>query len=399
MKDTKPGTETLWTGQFLLLILANFNTFIVHFILLVSMPLYILSMGGSNTAAGLSTGIYSFAALMLRPTIGYVLDTHGRKKILVAGLLTMLVGITLINCTESIILQLFLRLLQGVGFSIISTAYATMVTDLMPKSRLAEGMGYYGVVVTLTNAVGPFIGLLLIDRYGYDVLFPLLIPLLLVAMSISLFFKKDPVRTPGEKKPPIRKTRKELVSRMISLEKTALPASAMMVFAAFSFGGIITFLASYGYSRGIEDMQFFFVIFPCAVIFTRLFAGRLSDRYGYHIVIIPCTVLAAVALFLTAAAGTVEMFVLVAVLYGLGYGTLQPTYNALAVRDCPAGRRGGANATFYISLDLGVGTGSILLGYVADELNFSAIYIISGILVILSLVFFMVRRKMGGFRG
>ncbi|SJU32539.1 Uncharacterised protein [Clostridioides difficile] len=47
---------------------------------------------------------------------------------------------------------ILLRIFQGFGFGISSTAVATIVTDVTPKSRMLEGIGYSGVGITITTA-------------------------------------------------------------------------------------------------------------------------------------------------------------------------------------------------------------------------------------------------------
>ncbi len=386
---TNHPSEKLWTRQYNLIMLLNLSSFIVHFILLVAMPLYIKSIGGNNTAAGLATGIYSFSAMLMRPVIGYFLDNHGRKMITLLGFIPMIAGVIMLNFTDSVTLNLVIRLIQGIGFSIISTAFATIVTDLVPKSRMSEGIGYYAVVVTVCNAVGPLIGLTILGAFGYDFLFMIIVPLSFVSVILAFFLSKDK-RELHHDDTPVKGL--ALLKKVYSIEPKAIPASIMMVLASLSYGALITFVASYGYSLGIENMQFFFVIYPVMVILSRLFAGKAGDRFGYQVVIIPGMVLAVIALLMIAGAKSMLAFSIAAALYGVGYGTLQPTFNAIAVKDVDQKRRGAANATFYIALDLGIGGGSILLGYISNYLGYSAIYIISAVSVALSLVIYLFSR-------
>ncbi len=381
--------EKLWTSRYLQLLLVNISTHLIHFILLVSMPLYIREMGGSNTQIGLATGIYSLSALLFRPLIGHLLDNYGRKPILVIGLIPWLAGVILLNFTSSVQLQLLIRLIQGIGFSVASTSCVTIATDLTPKSRLAEGIGYFGVTVTVTNAVGPLIGLFFIDHLSYKILFVAVIPLTILAMVLSLLIKTDVQKSDLGRK-------KFALKNLVSIEKGAVPASSMMVFASLSYGSIITFLAAFGFSRGIEDIQFFFIIFPCAVIFSRFFVGRISDRFSPLTVLIPAIFLSVISLVMIYSAHSVGVFAAAAVLYGIGYGSLLPILNALAVSSSPSEKRGAANATFYIALDLGIGGGSILLGYITNFFSFASIYLFAAGSVAFSLVLFLAINRSRG---
>ncbi len=378
---THTGREKLWTGQFILILTANFTALMVNALLLVSIPLYLRAMGASNTAAGLSTGLYSLAAMTLRPIVGHFLDYRGRIRLMRGGLIPMIVGIILSNFTDAVPLHLALRVLEGIGFSVVSTAGATIVSDLVPESRITEGIGYNGAVATLTNAVGPLVGLVLIDGFGFAVLFTCLIPMSLLPLAVSLFLKEsvNPSAASGERTG---------LKHLFDLEKGALPASAMMIFSAVSYGAVVTFLAAFGMERGVENMQFFFVLFPCTVVVSRFFSGRLIDGYGYLPVVVPSLIIGASSLVLIFFARTVAMFSLVAVLYGLGYGILMPAFNALAVRNSSPNRRGAANATFYIALDLGIGGGAIFLGLFSNCWGLASTFLISAFFMIFSFALF-----------
>ena len=386
-RNTEPK-EKLWTRQFTLLILVNFTSFMVHYILMVSSPLFIRSLGGSNIAIGLATGCIAFSALAARPPLGYILDNFPHKPVLLLGMVPFCAAIGLLNFTHSIGFSLVIRVIQGIGFSAISTATATMVAATVPQSRLGEGLGFYSVAIIVSNAIGPFIALFIIDRFGYNTLFLSLAPPTLLVVLISLFLHGQKYGRPE------RENRKEtsgnsagFIKKMLTIEKSAIPASGMMVFASITYGGVITFLTPFGYDQGIGNMQFFFIVFSCTVVISRIITSRLSDIIDSRFIIIPCTALAAAALLLTAWSDSIRHFVIVAVLYGLGYGSLQPVYNAIAVKSSPANRKGAATATFFISMDLGIGGGSILLGFLSGFWGLPSVFIISTIIICFSFPF------------
>lgn len=303
-----------------------------------------------------------------------------------AGLIPLIAGIILSSFTDSVTLQLVFRILEGIGFSIISTTGATIVSDLVPESRIAEGIGYNGVVITLMNSIGPLVGLSLISQWGFSTLFHVMIPLSFFPMVMTFFLKESGSHSKDKRNPFHWK-------HLFALEKGAIPASSMMVFASVSYGAITTFLTTFGMDRGIDNMQFFFLIFPLTVLVLRLFSGRLIDRFGFAPVLMPSLFLAMVALVIIFFAHSVAIFSVAAVIYGIGYGSLIPAFTALAIQNTPPERRGGANATFYIALDLGIGGGSIALGYTANAMGNSSSFLISAVLMLFSLVLFPIFSK------
>jgi MFS family permease len=159
LKKTVNFNNELWNLRYVLLMLANFFTSLVHFSFLTLLPLYALKLGGNNTQAGLMTGLYSLAALLCRPIFGKMLDKLGRKPVVIIGLTLITLSCAAFIFTHSMAVFLFFRIFNGIGFSAGSTAIATVVADILPVKRLAEGIGYFGLSNTFAQAVGPLFAL------------------------------------------------------------------------------------------------------------------------------------------------------------------------------------------------------------------------------------------------
>lgn len=91
-----------------------------------------------------------------------------------------------------------------------------------------------------------------------------------------------------------------------------------------------------------------------------------------------------VAIVILSAASVLREFLLVAVIYGIGFGALQTTIQTMAVRDVPHYRLGAANATLFTGLDLGMGIGVIVLGLIADRWGYRNMYLFTLIPVVFS---------------
>jgi MFS family permease len=144
---------------------------------------------------------------------------------------------------------------------------------------------------------------------------------------------------------------------------------------ALAQGGILTFLPIYAMQRGITDAGSFFLVYAGALIMTRLYAGKIVDRFGTLVTLMPGIVLVILGLTILAYAGTLAWFWGAAILYGFGYGIVQPLLNAVAVRMSPDSCCGAANAVFHSALDIGVGLGSVFWGRVAQEAGFTVVYL------------------------
>src|SRR5690606_31430447 len=76
----------LWTSSFVLLSLGSLFLFTSFYLLLPTMPLFIRGLGGLDAEVGLAAGVFTFAAVVVRPFAGGLLDQYGRRPFLLAGL-------------------------------------------------------------------------------------------------------------------------------------------------------------------------------------------------------------------------------------------------------------------------------------------------------------------------
>jgi MFS family permease len=162
-----------------------------------------------------------------------------------------------------------------------------------------------------------------------------------------------------------------------------------MLLSNTTYGAIVTFITLYAMQQGIANIGVFFTVFAGALLLSRPVVGWLVDWRGYNIVVVPGLVMIAGAMVLLSQAQTLWMFLLPAAIYGVGFGAIQPSMQALAVADLPANRRGAANGTFYIGFDLGIGIGAVLWGAVSQAIQYRGMYLVAAIPAGLALLIYL----------
>jgi predicted MFS family arabinose efflux permease len=90
-------------------------------------------------------------------------------------------------------------------------------------------------------------------------------------------------------------------------------------------------------------------------------------------------------MFILSQANSAFIFLLAAGFIGLGWGTLFPTFQTLAIQSAPPKRRAMATATFLSVFDMGIGLGSYLVGLVAAGISFSQLYFYGSFYVLLGM--------------
>lgn len=289
-----------------------------------------------------------------------------------------------------------LRAIHGMGWSTTTTSTGTIASDLIPATRRNEGMGYFGVSISVAMVLGPGLGLYILEHYNHTMLFICSASFILLAL-ITGFTKSyyHPGKSNAQNQGTAElsgntagKNKKKAV-----IEKTALWPSFIFFIIVMTYSTIMIFLPPYARDKGVADIGAFFIVMALAMIFTRLTTGRIADRYGAGKVIVAGMVVIAIALQILSVAASLPVFLIAAITYGLGYGAVQPALNALVISLAPVERRGAANATFLGAMDMGGILGAVVWGGVAQAFGFIYIYCVSAILMLLAIILYLVTQK------
>jgi MFS family permease len=163
---------------------------------------------------------------------------------------------------------------------------------------------------------------------------------------------------------------------------------AVMSFAAnFLWGAVGAFFPLYAVSQGVANPGFFFGACALTLIVSRMLGGRILDRYSRDRVILPCLIAFIVSMILFSFSKTLPMFILVAVVYGLGIAFFFPTILVYMVERAGSAR-GPAMGTFTAAGDLGVGLGAVIMGGVLRLTNYPIMFLCLALVAAMSLGYF-----------
>ena len=374
---TVSGEDRLFTSNFVFATLANFSNAFGMQMLVATLPVYVISLGGSNADAGLVSGALALTALLFRPLLGWLTDAWRRRPLVLIGTSFYGFASVVYLLAGSIPFLLLGRIVHGFGLSCYTTAANAYVADIVPIRRRAEAMGLFAAAQAFGLIVGPVIGFMLIGSTGFQHLFYLTGGLAFTAFFISIFTK--------ERQQPWKSKRQPWSPRTGIVAVDALPVAWMALCMGIGFGAIHAFISIFAQSRGVQNPGFYFMVQAIALLVSRAFAGRLADQYGRTIAIIPGVILMAVALALLPLSHGFPYFVVSASLFGLGFGTAQPATMALLIDRVRPEQRGLATSTYFTGFDVGISIGSILLGVVSQYWGFGVMWSISAACTLLSL--------------
>lgn len=384
----------LWTKDFLIISIANFFLYFTFYLLMVSITIIATKkFNATPSEAGIASGIFVLGALVARLFSGSAIDRIGWRKMLYSGFTFFLVTTCLYFMANSLTFLLYNRFFNGVAFGITSTATGTIVAKIIPNERRGEGTGYFALSVTLAAAMGPFLGIFLIQHAGYIMNYVLCITLLAIGLISSLF-----VRVPSVE----LKLKQLKSSNGFSLhnffEVKAIPISIIGFFIALCYSSILTFLTPYVQEINLVDAgSFFFVVYAAFILISRPFTGRWFDQKGESMVMYPSFLLFALALVILSQAHQDFALLTAGALVGLGYGTLTSCGQAISVKVSPKDRIGLATSTWFIFLDGGIGIGPYIMGLFISLIGYRGLYMSIAVIVFacLFLYYFLHGRKAG----
>ena len=375
----------IWTKSFIFCLANNLFLFIFYFAQTTILPIYILKeLGGNLTQAGLAMTLFMVSAIAVRPFSGLIIDRFGvRKTLIVSEIFFSLFSLAYLFADQLMILFL-IRFLHGIWFSILTTVCVPVVNQFIPEQRKGEGMGYFVMSVNLGIVLGPLIGLSLIEYWSYVQVTTLLIALVFAGFAFCLLI---PVKEPEKL---LNQTHEKKSFSLTDLvEKQVLPVAVLAMLISFSYASIMSFIAPFAASKNLMAYAgLFFVVFAISMMSLRPVTGKIYDRKGPQYVIYPALVAFSLGLFLLSQIQTLWGFMLTAVLVGVGFGSVQPCIQTLAIQRVPKHRIGYATSTFYTFYDLGIAIGSLLIGALIATYSYQFAFILCGLLTLLSIGYF-----------
>ena len=378
----------LFNWKYIILVALQTVNFTMFYICLPVIPKYAVSQGLSLGQAGLLAGGFAIASLVARPLAGYCSDHFERKRIMIAALTLCGISTAGLSFSGDMVLLLFLRLIFGASYSLFTTMLVSCATDYIPDRNMAEGIGYIGLGVAVAAAVGPPVGLAVLNAIGAKTLFRAMCTVYLISAGVVFFvpvIRKEHVKT------------KEPFSIFNFIEKNVIVYALLVIPFAFSTGFFNSFISLTAEERGIEGIGAFFTVYAIVMMVLKPMTGRIQDRLGLSFVLIPAFILTALANGIVSFCRSLTLMLAAAVFLAFGQGAGQPSLQAKCVKTTDETRRGIAVSTYYLGQDIGNGIGNIAGSGVAASFGYSGAYLFcAGLLVLglLAYVFYEKRKRM-----
>ena len=368
-QDRQDRQDRLWTIPFLMVILLNlFNGCAAQ----MSYPLvakFTLSLGGDLKTASTAAGLMSLSSLFVCPFAGLLSDRFPRKRILQISFIAYAICLFLHLLAKTVPVLMALRLLTGIFFSVNSVTAVAFSTGFIPKKHMGEGLGYASLANVLAQAIGPGIGLALSEQFGFGASF--LLAGLCAGASLAMITLFPKQNAEAAQQAPAPKQGIQL-RNLFAPELTAF----MLVTVLFSWGNSLlsTYLAIIGDERNITGIALFFTVYSIAMVVLRPLSGKLFDRKGVYVMMIPALIFAAAGMWTIGSAMSLTVILVAAVILAVGQGAGIPSMQAHSINRLGQERAGVAVSTIQIGQNLGNAVGPMLGGVLVVPLGYKGLF-------------------------
>ncbi|HEC2146671.1 TPA: MFS transporter [Staphylococcus delphini] len=377
--------EKLWSKDFIFITLTNFLMYMIHYMLIVTVTVFTINeFHTSESIGGLASGIFIIGMLIGRLASGRIVDAIQPKKVLVYGVIFSIVTVALYFVIQTLALLLIVRFIHGTAFGFSSTATGAISSHIVPEARKGEGIGYYALSVTTASAVGPFLGILFNQSFGFRSIFTLGLGVIILAFVLAVALKPLSQVETSMKSTPLK-------GIGAFIQKDAMPLSFVLAVIGVAYSSVLSFLSVYTETMDLPTAaSIFFIVYAISAFVTRPFTGKIFDQHGHNAMMYPVIIIFAIGLVILSSAQETWLIALSAIFIGIGYGTIVPSGQAIVVQQAPRHQVGLATSTFYIFLDFGAGFGPFLLGYIISMWGFQTLYVAMAILALIALVLYYV---------
>lgn len=345
------GPDRLITPPFVVVTVATFAFFIFVGMVAPVLPRFVENeLGGNGTAIGLAIAAFAVAAIAVRPLIGWLGDTAGRKVLMIGGALLTAGAVAAHGLAPSLAVLLPLRAVAGIGEAALFVGAATLIADLSPATRRAEGASFFSVAVFGGLGVGPIIGEWVLADGRYARTFIVASLFCLLAAAIATAAPATPRRAPDAPRPPR------------GFHRAAFPPGIVLAAGIAAVTAFMAFVPTYVDRLGMSGASGVFVLYSVICLGIRVVFARLPERIGLARSVAIALGTLALGLAITASSPTALGLYAGTVVLSLGIALLYPALMATAVNMVSERERSQVLATFTMFFEVGTILGGLVLG-------------------------------------
>lgn len=344
--------EKIWNRRFILLFITNLLVLAAFYASIPIIPIYCQEIGIVLTAM-------SVATILFRPVAGYLLDNFNRYRVYLLFLALFCLSFPAFIAFPIFGVLIIIRLYMGAVYSVCGSATMTLAGDVLPVQKITEGISRFAFTVSIGMAVGPYVGLQVQSHMSSKASF---LTIFGISVAALICVSCCRIRYP--------KVARKKFSIRDSIYTPALPFMFNMMFLMIPYGAVIAYSSIFAQEKGLSAyLPYFYIFLVLGMLVSKLSTQKMIDA-GRHKILVCLSLIVLILTMLSYLFMSTGIHLLVSgFLFGLGYGILQPLFQSFVTGTTDAPKRGVANATYMLSYDIGIGIGSLLMGFLQETLG------------------------------
>ena len=380
----------LWTNQYVIIILLSLVMFASFYMITAGFPIFVSTISDNPAIAGIMTTTLMVASLITRFFASVIIQKVNMKLLLIISLIYFLgtIGLTFVNTSIGFLIAI--RALQGIGFSMLTILVFTMSSNIVPKSRLGEGIVFFAMSTSVGTTMGPLIAISYLANYSFRSMMMITLGLMAFSLVCSFFTKNMKVE---KEKESLDDTNNEPFYKYMFDKRVLLPC-ILVSFNYIAIAGTVNFMGAFGKEINVGGrISQFFIAQGIAMVIVRAFSGKIFDKFGHRILIIPGAIAGAIGLGLLGFSTSMWMIWISGILFGIAFAIIHPIIQAWALTLVPPEKKATANSMLLIFIDAGLAIGSVGLGFLAKVVGYGMTFSYSAAFMIIILILYLFGSK------
>ncbi|MGO1414296.1 MAG: DHA2 family efflux MFS transporter permease subunit, partial [Microbacterium gubbeenense] len=237
------GMRVIW-----LLLVAAFVAILNETTMAIAIPELNKTLGIPEEQGQWFTSGFMLTMAVVIPTTGFLLQRFTTRQVFLAAMMSFALGTLICLVAPGFTMLLIGRIVQAAGTGIMMPLLMTTMMNVVPAHSRGRMMGRVGLVISLAPAIGPTLSGIILDHFGWRMIFAIILPIAIVALLIGAKWMTNLGVT------------------------THAPIDVLsIILSALGFGGLVFALSQLGGGEGAEASTDLGVL-PIALLVTGIVA-------------------------------------------------------------------------------------------------------------------------------
>ena len=348
------------------------------------LPRLFAGFGADEKVVGIMLFVTTIVTLISVYYSGHLSDRFGRVATLGLACLAIAGGLFLFAWSASVGVSLVAAsVLLGAGWGLTYSLGPIVLTRLVEPDERVRYFALLSVFMMAGFGLSPVLASV-VEGAGYSVNTAFSITAFLCVISSLLFFLLvGPVRLLAAKTGPEAKARLSLKAVGAIMRSRAVVPVVMVCLGASVFAGMNNFQTVFADERGL-DYAVYFLAYTITVVLFRIFLARFKGGGSPYLTIaaLQYVMCASVVLFLFIG-GNSTLYIVVAILFGLGYGASYPILVAMAANDADEGLLPQTLQLFALTYFIGIFGFPLIAGWLIVEIGTNVLLSLVAVLAVI----------------